>query len=53
MSKMKDLIIDVQDAILAGKMTFRQIADYYGWSYEDVNLVAEEMMKQYVWDSDY
>jgi len=50
---MKDLIIDVQEAIMAGKMSFSQIADYYGWSYDDVNLVAQQMMEQCIWDSDY
>lgn len=53
MSKMKNLVIEVEEAIMAGKMSFSQIADYYGWSYDDVNLVAQELMKQYVWDSDY
>ena len=50
MSKMKDLMIDVQNAIYEGKMTFRQIADYYGLPYDDVNLVAHEMMEQSIWD---
>lgn len=53
MSKMKDLLIDVQNAIYAGKMTFRQIADYYGLSYDDVNLVAQEMMEQSIWEVYY
>lgn len=53
MSKMKDLMIDVQNAIYEGKMTFRQIADYYGLSYNDVNLIAHEMMEHAIWDCDY
>lgn len=53
MSKMKDLMIDVQNAIYEGKMTFRQIADYYGLSYNDVNLVANEMMEQSIWEVYY
>ena len=53
MSKMKDLMIDVQNAIYEGKMTFRQIADYYGLSYDDVNLVAHEMMEQSIWEVYY
>ena len=53
MSKMKDLMIDVQNAIYEGKMTFRQIADYYGLPYDDVNLVAHEMMEQSIWEVYY
>ena len=53
MSKMKDLMIDVQNAIYEGKMTFRQIADYYGLPYNDVNLIAEQLMTQCIWDCDY
>jgi len=47
MSKFKDLIIDIEAAIEAGKMSFREIADYYGVSYNDVNLIAEYMMENY------
>ena len=53
MSKMKDLMIDVQVAILAGKMSFRQIADYYGLSYDDVDLIAQDMMEQSIWEVYY
>ena len=53
MSRMKDLMIDVQNAIYEGKMTFRQIADYYGLPYDDVNLVAHEMMEQSIWEVHY
>ena len=53
MSRMKDLMIDVQNAIYEGKMTFRQIADYYGLPYNDVNLVAHEMMEQSIWEVYY
>ena len=53
MSKMKDLVIEVKELILAGKMSFREIANYVGWSYDDVNLIAEEMMGQCIWDCDY
>jgi hypothetical protein len=53
MSRMKDLMIDVQNAIYEGKMTFRQIADYYGLPYDDVNLVAQEMMEQSIWEVYY
>ena len=53
MSRMKDLMIDVQNAIYEGKMTFRQIADYYGLPYDDVNLVAHEMMEQSIWEVYY
>ena len=47
MSKFKDMIIDVQDSIICGKLTFKQIADMYGLSYNDVNLIAEDLMSQY------
>lgn len=47
MSKFKDMIIDVQDSIICGKLTFKQIADMYGLSYNDVNLIAEDLMGQY------
>ena len=46
MSKFKDLIIDVQDSIRLGQMSFKQIADMYGLSYNDVNLIAEELIGQ-------
>ena len=46
MSKFKDLIIDVQDSILRGQLSFRQIADMYGLSYADVNLIANEIIEQ-------
>lgn len=47
MSKFKDMIIDVQDSIIRGQLTFKQIADVYGLSYNDVNLIAEDLMGQY------
>lgn len=47
MSKFKDMIIDVQDSIICGQLTFKQIADVYGLSYNDVNLIAEDLMGQY------
>ena len=47
MSKFKDMIIDVQDSIIRGQLTFKQIADMYGLSYNDVNLIAEDLMGQY------
>lgn len=47
MSKFKDLIIDVQDSIICGQLTFKQIADMYGLSYSDVNLIAEDLMGQF------
>ena len=53
MSKMKNMAIEIEEAILAGKMSFRQIADYYGCSYNDVNLIAEQLMAQCIWDCDY
>lgn len=46
MSKFKDMIIDVQDSIIRGQLSFKQIADVYGLSYKDVNMIAEEMGAQ-------
>ena len=46
MSKFKDMFIDVQDSILRGQMSFKQIADMYGISYDDVNLIAKEVGEQ-------
>jgi hypothetical protein len=46
MSKFKDMIIDVQDSIRNGKLSFKQIADMYGLSYADVNLIANEIIEQ-------
>ena len=46
MSKFKDMIIDVQDSIIRGQLTFKQIADMYGLSYDDVNLIAKEVSEQ-------
>ena len=46
MSKFKDMIIDVQDSIRLGKLSFKQIADMYGLSYADVNLIANEIIEQ-------
>ena len=53
MSKMKNMVIEIEEAIQAGKMSFRQIADYYGLPYDDVNLVAHEMMEQSIWEVYY
>jgi hypothetical protein len=40
------MIIDVQDSIRNGKLSFKQIADMYGLSYADVNLIANEIIEQ-------
>ncbi len=53
MSKMKNLAIEIEEAIQAGKMSFRQIADYYGCSYNDVNLIAQQLMTVCIWDCEY
>lgn len=47
MSRFTDLIIDVEAAIEAGQMSFREIADDYGIPYDDVNLIAEALMETY------
>ena len=49
MGKIKDMIIEIQEHIEAGELTFQQIADKFGWKYEDVLTVYEQMMS-YVQD---
>ena len=49
MGKFKDMIIEIQEHIEAGELTFQQIADKFGMSRADVELVFEQMMS-YVQD---
>lgn len=52
MGKLKDMLIQVQEHIEAGELTFQQIADKFGLKYEDVLTVYEQMMS-YIQDNDY
>ena len=47
MSRMKDLLIDIQETIEAGKLSFPEIADLYGVAYADVMLAWEDLCAQY------
>ena len=46
MSAFKDMLIDIQESIERGTMTYQQIADMYGIPVKDVMLIAEELMDQ-------
>jgi hypothetical protein len=52
MSAFKDIMIDIQETIERGTMSFQQIADIYGLPRADVELIAQEMMDQFD-DSSY
>lgn len=47
MSKFKDMIIDIQEDLERGKLSFQKIADFYGIPVADVELIAKEMMNQF------
>jgi hypothetical protein len=47
MSAFKDIMIDIQETIERGTMSFQQIADIYGLPRADVELIAQEMMDQF------
>ena len=52
MGKIKDMLIQVEEHIEAGELTFQQIADKFGLQYGDVLTVYEQMMS-YIQDNDY
>lgn len=52
MSAFKDMLIDIQESIERGTMTYQQIANMYGIPVKDVMLIAEELMDQFD-DSSY
>lgn len=52
MSAFKDIMIDIQETIERGTMSFQQIADIYGLPRADVELIAQELMDQFD-DSSY
>ena len=47
MSKFKDMIIDIQEDLQHGQLSFQKIADVYGIPVADVELIAKEMMIQF------
>jgi hypothetical protein len=47
MSAFKDMLIDIQESIERGTLSYQQIADMYGLPVKDVILIAEELMDQY------
>lgn len=47
MSRMSDLIIDIQDAIEAGELTFEQIAQAYNTPVETVRELAQGIEEYY------
>jgi len=47
MSKFKDMIIDIEADLERGKLSFQQIADFYGIPVGDVEVIAKEVMNQF------
>jgi hypothetical protein len=47
MSAFKDMLIDIQESIERGTMTYQQIANMYGIPVKDVMLIADELMDQF------
>ena len=47
MSKFKDMIIDIQEDLERGQLSFQKIADIYGIPVADVELIAKEVMNQF------
>lgn len=47
MSKIKDFVIDIQDSIEAGELTFEQIAQRHGVSVDMVRDIARNMDEYY------
>ena len=39
----RDALYDIQEAIMAGDLTYRQIADKFGVHFEDVEMIADEL----------
>jgi len=52
MSRFKDMIIDIEADLERGKLSFQQIADFYGIPVADVETIAKEVMNQFD-DSQY
>ena len=59
MGKIKNLVLDIQDDITDGRLSFRAIAAKHGVPYSWVDEVAKEMasyeaeMANYITDNDY
>jgi len=55
MSRLRDLVIDIQEDIEAGVLSFRQIAWQREVPYSWVEQIAQEMLEQeqYVMENDY
>ena len=47
MSKFKDMIIDIEEDLERGQLSFQKIADIYGIPVGDVELIAKEVMNQF------
>jgi hypothetical protein len=45
-----NIVEKIQDEILICELSFREIAEKFNVSYDDVNLIAEEMIKQDSYD---
>lgn len=45
-----NIVEKIQDEILICELSFREIAEKFNVSYHDVNLIAEEMIKQESYD---
>jgi len=48
---MKNLVIDIEDAIEEGMLSFPEIAEKFGVTLEDVCLISEELDRQYEYQS--
>ena len=43
MNMIKDTMYDIQEDIIAGELTFRQIAEKHGVHFDDVDVIANEL----------
>lgn len=50
MSKFSDLIIQIQDEIGRGELSFKQIAQAFNVSYADVLTLVEQLQEQYAYE---
>ena len=50
MSKINELVLDIQSDIADGIMSFGRIAELHGVSRADVEAIADEMMEQDAYD---
>lgn len=53
MSKFRDLIIDVQEDIEQGILSFSQICMKYGLAYSEIDMIAKEMLDTADFDAEY